>query len=146
MNNFKKTLDSGSVLEVTMSPFIVGNRLFKAIAKEIQSVDISIGAKGSTVQDIFQLEVSDQAINTVKNIISRLLSSDSVEEVLWQCMERATYNGVKISADVFESEKARGDYFIVAKEVLWFNLSPFVRNLGSLFREIKGSRTDIQKS
>ena len=146
MSNLKKTLDSNAVLEVTLAPFAIGHKLWKAVAKEVETVDVSLGSKVASLQSVFDAEVTDQMLNTIKNIISRVLSSEKIEEVLWQCMERATYNGVKITQDTFEDVKARGDYLIVAKEVLWFNLVPFVRNLGSLFQELKAKNISTQKS
>jgi hypothetical protein len=60
-------------------------------------------------------------------------------------MERATYNGVKITRDTFEDMDTRADYFVVAKEVLWFNLNPFFKNLKSIVSLPKASSTATLK-
>lgn len=129
--NYKKTLDSGAVLEVTLAPFAVGHRLLKAVMSEIEQIKISIGDV-KDISTIFSSEMNDSVINTIKNLITRVLSSDVIEEALWVCMERATYDGKKITRDTFEDMNVRADYFIVAKEVLWFNLTPFFKNLKSI--------------
>jgi hypothetical protein len=141
----KKTLDSGATLEVTLSPFEVGHRLLKAVVREIEMVNVEFGVRGKSFKDIFE-DIGDEAVNTIKNMAARLVSSDAVEEILWLCMERATYNGIKINRDTFEDERARGDYLIVAKEVLWFNLAPFLKNLASMFPALVGKTTTSQKS
>lgn len=145
MPNLKKTLDSGAVLEVTMAPFEDGHRLLKAVMREAESVKVSLGVKGKTLGDIFSLELTDETLDMIKNVVSRLVSSDTIEEALWICIGRATYNNVKITKDTFEDEKARGDYFLVMKEVLGFNLRPFVKNLASLFTDLKQRSTNNQK-
>jgi hypothetical protein len=143
--NLKKTLDSGSILEVTLAPFEVGHKLLKSVMKELESVKISMGVKAKSLQEFFDLDVNDEAINTLKNLLTRLIGSELVEESLWACMERATYNNKKINRDTFEEVKAREDFLIVAKEVLWFNLSPFLKNISSLFQGIQVKSTQSQK-
>ena len=135
--NLVKTLESGAALEVTMGSFVEGLRLFKAVMKELEAVKISLGIREKSIQDIFTSEVNDEILDTLKNVLSRIVSSQAIEEALWPCMKRAIYSGQKITPLLFEDEKIREDFLIVSKEVLWFNLSPFFKNLGSLFTELK---------
>jgi hypothetical protein len=129
----KKTLPSGAVLDMTMCPFQVGDRLLKVVMAEAESVKVALGIKAKTLKDLFDVDFNDEMINTLKNLVARMIASDAVSEVLWQCMERVTYNNQKVTKDTFDKEEARADYLIVFKEVLWFNLYPFFKNLGSLF-------------
>lgn len=145
MSNLKKILDSGATLEVTMCPFQEGNKLLKAVMKEAESVKVVLGIKGKTLKDIADLELTDDVLDTVKNIVARLLSSDEIEAALWVCLGRATYNNKKITPETFEDEEARSDYFVVMKEVLGFNLRPFVKNLASLFTGLLEKSINIQK-
>jgi hypothetical protein len=128
--NLKKTLDSGAELEVTMAPFTVGLRLFKAVGKVIKEVDILGEA---------------ELFNIIKNAALGIVTSDEVESVLWECMGRATYNNRKVNWEIFEDEKIREDYLSVAKEVLWFNLSPFSKNLRSMLSDMQEKVTGILK-
>ena len=114
MANLKKTLDSGAILEVSMSPFEVSHGLLKAVMKEVES--IKIGGE-------------ENPINSIKNFAAKVIYSDSIQAALWTCMERATYNNVKISKDLFEDERIREDYLVIVKEVMVYNLSPFMKSL-----------------
>lgn len=125
----KKTLPSGAELDMTLAPFAVGHRLFKSVAVEIESVKSSA--------DIFDV---------MKCAIARMFFSPAIESAMWACAERATYNNVKISTETFEDERAREDFIIVAKEVIWFNLLPFSKNLALLFTDIMQRVSTIQKS
>ena len=140
----QKILDSGAVLDLTLCSFAEGNRLMKAVAKELRNTNISIGAKG----DLINLK-GEEAINTIKNFVTGLISSDEIEAALWPCMERGTYmrDGVlrKINKDLFEEEKARTDYLPVLKEALTYNLSPFFLNLGSLLKDMPAAGTGTLK-
>ena len=131
----QKVLDSGSILELSICSFAEGNRLMKAVAKEIKNTQISLGAKGQ-MGDFLKLQVGDDAINTIKNLVTGLLASDEIEAALWPCIERGTYNGIHIKKDIFEDEKVRADYIPILKEALVYNLSPFFKSLKSLVKDI----------
>lgn len=137
MANLKKTLESGAVLEISMSSFEVGCRLLKAVTKEIESIKISLGVGVTDIKYIFNEEINDSIVNTIKNLIARTISSDSIEAMVWECMGRATYNNQKITKETFESEQTRADYLVVFNEVLWYNISPFLKNLGSVLSGIQ---------
>ena len=143
--NLKKTLDSGATLEVTMASFEVGHKLLKCVMREVEGVKLSLGVKAKTLQDFFAMEINDEALNTLKNVVTRLIGSDTIDEALWPCMERALYNNQRVSRDLFEDERNRADYLVVAKEVLLFNLSPFLKNLSSLFQGSPTKTTESQR-
>ena len=133
----QKVLESGAILDVSICSFTEGTKLMKAVSKEIKNTPISLG---TNVADFFKAEVSSEILNTMKNIITSLLSSEDIEAALWPCMERGTYTvgGVirKINRDLFEDEKTRADYVPVLKEVLVYNLTPFFGGLKSLVKSL----------
>jgi hypothetical protein len=131
----QKVLESGALLDLSICSFAEGNRLMKAVAKEIKNTQISLGAKGQ-MGDFLKLQVGDDAINTIKNLVTGLLASDEIEAALWPCIERGTYNGIHIKKDIFEDEKVRADYIPILKEALVYNLSPFFKSLKSLVKDI----------
>ncbi len=140
MPNLIKTLDSGATLEIQLAPFELGNELRKVVLREIAKIDISFGefnlnslGAESKLKDFIANNMNDQAFNTVKNVVATLASSEEIERVLWKCFQYSLYNKKKIVVEnnIFEDEVARGDYFIVAKEVLVFNISPFLKGLVS---------------
>lgn len=136
----EKLLDSGAKINITLADFEVCDRLLMAVTKELESINISLGLKSGNLADFFNLDIDkDAALNTLKNAIMRISSSQLIRPILWECMQRATYNGIKITPKTFEGEKERGDYLVVAKEVLVSNLLPFFPNLSSKLSEgLKG--------
>ena len=140
----QKVLDSGSILDLSICSFAEGNRLMKAVAKEIKNTQISLGAKGQ-MGDFLKLQVGDDALNTIKNLVTGLLASDEIEAALWPCIERGTYNGIHIKKDIFEDEKVRADYIPILKEALVYNLTPFFKSLKSLVKDIPLVSTSTQK-
>ena len=132
MANLKKTLDSGARIEIQVSSFEVCNRLLKTVMREVDGVKVSLGIK-SGAKNLGDLELNDDALNTIKSFIARIISSESVESVLWECMPVVLYNDGKVTRDTFENIEARADYLPLMKEVLVYNLTPFFKNLNSLF-------------
>ena len=131
MDELKKVLPSGANLTVQYASFPESEALRKAVMKELVGIKVSIGAKNITsLKDIFDLDVNDQTINTFKDIFATLLSSEIIEAALWPCAGRAIYNKQKVTPELFENVKARGDYLLVMKEILFFNMSVFFSGLG----------------
>lgn len=141
----EKTLPGGARLECDMAPFQVGHRLMKSVMREIGKINVSLGIKDRTLKDIMDVELTDGAINTIKDVVTALIASEEVEAVLWECMGRATYNGRKMSPETFEDAAARADYLPVVKEVLFHNLSPFFKSLGSLLPGRSGQAVSTQR-
>ena len=131
----QKVLESGALLDLSICSFAEGNRLMKAVAKEIKSIQISLGAS-EQAPDFLKLKVGDDAMNTIKNLVASLLASDEIEAALWPCIERGTYNSIHIQRDIFEDEKVRADYIPIMKEALVFNLNPFFKSLISLAKDL----------
>jgi hypothetical protein len=128
-------LNSGADLDITTT-FVDSHRLFMATMKEIESVRLEAGAK--SLKELFEMDLGEEALNTFKNLICRLLSSQEIDAALWQCFGRVTYNGVKVTKDTFEPDHVRADYLPVVKEVMVANLAPFTKNLDSLFSGVAG--------
>lgn len=125
MDNTKITLESGAVLYISLAPFSLGHKLFKVVSKEMSQMSAG--------------ENLDGKLGLI------LLASEQVEEALWPCLARATYNGNKISPETFENFSSRKDFIQVAKEVLSFNLNPFFPSLGSLSKDSGERSIESQK-
>jgi len=125
------TLPSGAELKITLSPFEPGRELYQACLEEAQKIELD-------------MEASIDG-NFWKNIFCSLLVSKKVEKCIWKCLEKATYNGNRITPDTFEPEEARGDYFDVIFEVAKVNINPFANSLyvkyGHLLGLIKNTPT-----
>ena len=130
----KMTLKSGATLEITRSPFVIGHKLFKTVLKEMKGVSLKLGLKdGQTLGGLFDLQLTDEVLNTAKDGIFTLLSSQEIEDVLWECFDRVLYNNKKITKNLFDDEKICEDYLEVCKNVLGENLRPFKTSLEFLF-------------
>lgn len=147
MANVVKNLSSGAEIELGMGTFSESLTLMKAVAKELENVPLQFGteSKGLSFSAIFAKGFGEETINTLKNVLVRLLYSPNVEAALWPCLGRCTYNKVRIvkdSQDLEKMETFRGDYLVVAKEVMEMNLTPFFKSLDflSLVAAVKDSK------
>lgn len=127
-NNEKVSLPSGAELEMTLAPFLEGERLLSAVGECIKDVKVDAGT-----------EVDDLAsnINNIKDMFVSCLTSQKVKDAILACLKRCSYNGQRITSwDIFDDVKAREDYFSVCWEVVKFNLTPFMKNLIAKLSEI----------
>lgn len=145
MEPLKITLPSGAVLEASMSSFDEGKSLFKAVMREMETIKLDIGDMDFSSLTNKDAEISSEMVNTMKNIVSRLISSDEIESCLWPCLGRATINNIKVSPGTFEDVEIRGDYIIVLKEILIFNMSPFTKSLISMLKGLPKLNIKDQK-
>lgn len=114
------TLPSGANLQVQIAPFAVAKALYQACLREIKHVSLASGewSVETAIKDLFCLG----------------FSSGEIEECLWRCFDRCTYNKVRIDKDTFESVESRQDYVKVCVEVAKANIDPFVRGLFAEFK------------
>lgn len=123
------TLPSGAVLKLNPAPFADARNLYQAVLEEL---------KGSRFDPQQSIDV-----NFFKDMLCSMLSSKKVEAALEKCMQRATYDGIKITKDTFEPVKARDDYLTVCFEVAKENVLPFMK---SLYAQYAPLIAEVQKS
>lgn len=116
-------LPSGAKLMVQAAPFATAKALYHAILREMSLVRVS--TKGD-FEDM------------LKTAFCLGFSSPDIENCLWHCFERCTYNGLKIDGDTFEPLAHRADYTNVCVEVTKANVYPFVKSLFAQFSELVG--------
>lgn len=135
-NNEKVSLPSGAELEMTLAPFLEGERLLSAIAECIKDVKID----GNTdVNDLMS------NVNNIKDMFLNCLTSQKVKDATLACLKRCTYNKNRITSwDIFDDVNAREDYFNVCWEVVKFNLTPFTKSLFSKFSAVIQEQTKGQ--
>lgn len=120
-NQTKVSLPSGAELEMTLAPFLEGERLFSATAECLKSVKLDGNAD---MKDM----VGD--LNGLKDMFLTCLTSQAMKEAILACLKRCTYNKQRITSwDIFDDVKAREDYLMVCWEVVKFNLTPFTKTL-----------------
>lgn len=116
------TLKSGATLTIGLAPFAVGTRLLRTIARELALVNIDFDLR--SLKDI-----GSKDINTLKNVLLALLSSEGIEQSVMECAKKCLYNGQGINAETFAAEDSRPDYLPVMVEVVKANLRPFFSGL-----------------
>lgn len=121
-----RTMPSGVELLVKLADFPDGHRLFKAVLTELKNVNLDV-EKIDLNADLTKLD--PKMFNTFKNVFCQLLSSETVEKALLQCMARCLYNGEQLKMSAFNQANAREDFLPVAWEVGRANLAPFFRGL-----------------
>lgn len=109
-------LGSGAKLHITTSPFTDANALRKALLKTAKGLPLAA--------DPMAMDIS-----ILKDIFIEAASSDDVERCLFKCMERTSYQDVKVTASLFDDPKlgdqARTDMLEIYWKVIEVNCSPF---------------------
>ena len=136
-NQIKVSLPSGAELEITLAPFMEGERLFTATAECLKGVKVDGNAD---VQDL------TSNLNSLKDMFLSCLTSQAMKDAILACLKRCTYNRQRITSwDVFDSLEARQDYLAVCWEVVKFNLTPFTKSLFSKLSGLIGEAGTSQK-
>lgn len=130
--NTDVALPSGAKLHISLSPFAVSKALYQAVLEEAKLLKLDTDA--------------DVDINLFKDLFCSGFSSKKIEVCLEACMRKATYNGIRITADTFEPEEARQDYMQVCWEVAYANLLPFTKSLSQLYSGTLAKVQELQKS
>lgn len=127
--SIKSILPSGAKLEITPLPYLKAWGVSQVLAKEVEKIGLDMKEFKSI--DFKNLLAVDAL--SFKNPLCALLASESILEAAKTCMERCTYNGLRIDEDTFERIEARQDFLPVVFSVLKENISPFFANLFSFF-------------
>jgi hypothetical protein len=127
--SIKITLSSGAKLEITPLPYLKAWGVSQDVLKEVKKLNVDI----NTLKTIdFKNLLAVDALSFA-GPLCEVLSNEKIIEAATVCMERCTYNGLKIDADTFEKIEARQDFLPVVFSVLKENISPFFANLFSFF-------------
>lgn len=109
-------LPSGAKLHVSVAPFQDAKGLTKALLKATGGIKLA--------DNPMEMDVS-----IIKDMLVSAATSDEVEASLFRCMERATYDKLKITPELFDDpaigEKARRDYFSICSKIVEVNCLPF---------------------
>lgn len=136
-NSAKVSLPSGAELEMTLAPFLEGEKLFSATAECLKKV---------TLDGNIDIQDFTAGFNSLKDAFLSCATSKEMKDAILGCLKRCTYNGQRITSwDIFDDADARQDYLIVCWEVVKFNLTPFTKNLFSKFSMSLNPKQENQK-
>lgn len=127
------TLGSGAKLTVSIAPFQDSLDLNKAILESIKGLNLSGEFLKSNLKsfNLSEIDLSDfkDLINELINKILSISTSEKVEKCIFKCAERATYENVRVTKDLFDDvklgQKARADYYEICLKIIEVNCSPF---------------------
>ena len=124
------TLVSGAKLEETESSFNDAYALEKSLISAIKETNLS----GFQVKkDIFDMD-----IDVLLKAILVMATSPQVEQCLFKCFERATYNGLRINRGLFDDPKIglqiREDFHEICLKVAEVNCRPFLQRIFSVLK------------
>jgi len=112
------TTKKGSEVAINVADFITSMKLKKAVIEAVKES----GADISSI-DLDNLKIG--AIDSILQIILAADSSDKVNDAIFKCLARCTYNSERITRDTFEPVEAREDYYEIVMACLKENLLPF---------------------
>jgi hypothetical protein len=121
---------SGAKVRVTAAPFGDAMALKNALVRELANSGISLSSKVLADLQAFGAQ-ADVDVGTLMAHFMRLDSSPLVNDAIAKCLERCTYNSMKITADTFEDVDARGDYYEIVFACVKENITPFLKGLAS---------------
>lgn len=139
-------LPSGAQLNITVAPFADAHALLKAILRSVKGMSLP--------QNISEVDMSmagiagnPQLFGTVVDKILSVAVSDDVEKALFKCLERTTYDGVKIHPVIFDdpkyTDRIREDYYSICLKVIEANCKPFFK---TAFSELLASTQTLTES
>ncbi len=124
------TLDSGAKLEVTESAFNDAYALEKALISAVKETNMT-GLQ-------FKKDIFDMDIDVLLKSVLMMAISPQVEQCLFKCFERATYNGLRISRGLFDDPKIgsqlREDFHEICLKVAEVNCRPFLKRIFSVLK------------
>ena len=130
------TTESNAEVVINMADFIDASRLRVAVlgaikesGVEISKVDIEKLLSG--VKEDMGAAVKSGALDSLLDMVISLDCSEKVNNEIFNCLKRSTYNSEKITRDTFNEPEARGDYYHIVIMCLKVNLTPFFKTLFS---------------
>lgn len=124
------TTARGTEVKINVADFITSMKLKKAVVEAVKESGI----------DVASIDLDNLKMGAIESIIQIILTadcSDKVEEAIFKCLVRCTYNGEKITKDTFEPVEAREDYYEIVIACLKENLAPFFGPLFLKFSELQ---------
>jgi len=130
------TTESGAQVVINRPLFTDISRLRVAVlgavkesGVEISKIDIDKLLSG--VKEDMGAAVKSGALDSLLGMVITLDCSEKVNNEIFNCLKRSTYNSEKITRDTFNSEDAMGDYYHIVIMCLKVNLAPFFKTLFS---------------
>lgn len=136
------TTVGGAKVVITESGFLQANALKKSLLPALKNL------KEFNTEKISDLK--NQDISILLNPLVDICISDEVESRIFDCLNRGTYNGVRIDRALFDDpelgEIARKDYHEICVAAIKVNVLPFFAQTFSWLKIEKNLKSLLQKS
>jgi len=128
MSEFEYVTDNGVNVKINPCEFKDAGKLKNIVIKELKSSGANFGELMSQNME----QMSNGQFDSIAQIILSVASSPELEQFLFPCLLRSTYDDTKITPETFNDLDARGEYFKIVALCLKLNVFPFFKNLGCL--------------
>ena len=109
--NKKIKLESGNELQMTMLSFAEAMVMYRIVAEEVKKINL--------------LEES-KLVEVITSITLSLTISEKLAECVQSAFGRCQYGNRKIEMEMFENAEMREEYFEICKEIILYNVTPFL--------------------
>ena len=126
------TVNGNATLVLNEATFADCIILQSVIMEEAKKLKLDIGE--IEIEDVKGFEVTSMSklLDNIKDLFFGLMTSDKFERIIFKCLQSCTYNGIKITKQLFDDvPEARQDYYQIIKECIEVNLNPFLKSLTS---------------
>lgn len=121
----KFMLQSGKVVELSLAPIETALNLYRTIIYECKNAGLDLKiVEGESIADVI-LKNTEALLN--------ILGSQQVLEAVQECSAKNLYDKQRFSMELFEDEKARGDFLPLIYLTAVENIRPFFPNLHTIF-------------
>ncbi len=125
----KFMLQSGKVVELSLAPIETALNLYRTVIGECKNAGLNLKiTDDETIADLI-LKNTEALLN--------ILGSERVMEAVKECSVKNLYDKQRFSVELFEDERARGDFLPVIYLTAMENIRPFFPNLLIVFSTIE---------
>ena len=133
----KFQLKSGKTAELNLASIDTALALYRAVLYSCMGDKIKLDKLIASMKTYYSNEVTDISMLDIiaenKEAILSIISSENVLEAIKACCDKVLYDKRKFSMEIFEDERARGDFFGLMLLVAVENLRPFFREMTMYF-------------
>ena len=134
------TTETGKQVIINYAGFKDACELKRHIGLELLKVNVDIS-------DLLNKELDSQSINTLKNLILTIDSSEEIEKCIFKCLSKSLYDNSRITRELFELDKeAVSEYYNILIACVKENLSPFFEKQFVAAKELLQTAKNILKS
>lgn len=122
--------NNGATIILNYADTEVVEELIQLIATKCKEINITPLMNALSNAESFLQQDMQVLIPLLKDVICELESDKKFTDIVYNMLRNCTYNNVVISRQLFNDKpEAREDYYMIKKEVVKFNLAPFLKSL-----------------